>query len=162
MSALEYVKLNEVQAEDFLPLLNKQSMREHLIIHELFDLDKVKQWIKSKIDVDSTQGCRVRAITIDKELAGWCGIQLEEGKYEIAVLIDDKYWGLGKTIFRDIMCWAKELGHSTILIHFLHTRPEYKFLRKLSKNVYDSELMGNRFITYELELNKSALRNMCR
>ncbi|MEH6649925.1 MAG: GNAT family N-acetyltransferase [Motiliproteus sp.] len=153
MNPVEYVKLNEIQPAEFLTLLNKQSTREHLIVHELFDLNKVELWIKEKVDVDSTQGCRVRAITVDKQLAGWCGIQLEEGKYEIAVVIDDQYWGLGKKIFREIMCWAKELGHATIFIHLFHTRPEYKFLSKLSKNVYESELLGSRFTTYELEVS---------
>ncbi len=153
MHCIEYVKLSEIEPMAFLPLLNKQTTREHLIDHELFTLEGVKEWIQSKIDVDSLQGCRVRAIKVNDQLAGWCGIQTEEGKYEIAVVIEDSYWGLGKSIFREIMVWAKELGHRTIFIHFLHTRPEYKFLRKLSKNVYESELLGNKFTTYELEVD---------
>ena len=74
----------------------------------------------------------------------------EDEKYEIAIVIDDDYWGLGIKIFREIMNWAKELDHRTVFIHFLHTRPEYKFLRKISKNVYESELLGSKFTTYEL------------
>jgi hypothetical protein len=153
MYCLEYVKLDEIAPADFLPLLNKQTTRAHLVDHDLFDTDKVKEWIQSKIDVDSSPGCRVRAIAVDKQLAGWCGIQLEKGKFEIAVVIDDRYWGLGKSVFREIMVWAKELGHTTIFIHLLHTRPESRFLRKASKGVYESELLGSRFTTYELEVN---------
>lgn len=152
MNCIEYVKLNEIEPIEFLPLLNKQTTREYLVDHELFDTDKVRVWIQSKIDVDASQGCRVRAITVDKQLAGWCGIQLEEGIYEIAVVIDDGYWGLGRSVFREIMIWAKELSHTTICIHLLHTRPEYAFLRKLSKDVYESELLGSKFTTYELEV----------
>ncbi len=152
MNCIEYVELNEIRPTEFLSLLNKQTTRVHLIDHELFDADRLKKWIESKINVDSTQGCRVRAIVVNKNLAGWCGIQLEEGKYEIAVVIDGNYWGLGKSVFREIMTWAKELSHKTIFIHFLHTRPEYKFLRKMSKSVYESELRGSKFTTYELEV----------
>ncbi len=162
MSNIDYVKFEQIKPAEFLPLLNKSSTREHLIRHEQFDLESVKAWMQSKIEVNACEGCRARAITVDKQLAGWCGIQrgdeecedeqCEVGCYEIAVVIDDRYWGLGKFIFRDVMTWAKELGHSTILIHFLHTRPEYKFLRAMSKRVYESELMGSKFTTYELEV----------
>ena len=150
MDGIEYVKLSEVNPAEFVPLLNKQKIRKHLINHPLFDEQTAKAWLETKVEVDSYQGCKVRAIFVDKQLAGWCGIQLEDEKYEIAIVIDDDYWGLGIKIFHEIMSWAKELGHRTVFIHFLHTRPEYKFLRKISKNVYESELLGSKFTTYEL------------
>lgn len=153
MNSIVYVKLNKVNPIELIPLLNKHKIREHLIEHELFDESTAKDWLKSKIKVDSSQGCKVRAIIIDKQLAGWCGIQLEDKKHEIAIVIDEGYWGLGRKIFRDIMSWAKELGHKTIYIHLLHTRPEYKYLRKISKNVYESELLGSKFTTYELAVD---------
>lgn len=150
MNTIEYLKLNEINPDEFIPLLNKLKIRQHLIEHEMFDADTVKAWIEAKIKVDSTSGCRVRAIVLKNQLVGWCGIQLEDEKYEIAIVIDDKLWGLGKKIFCDIMVWAKDLGHEKIYIHFLHTRPEYRFLRKLSRNIYESELYGNKFTSYEL------------
>ena len=150
MNGIEYIKLSEVNPAEFVPLLNKQKIRKHLINHPLFDEQTAKAWLETKVEVDSYQGCKVRAIFVDKQLAGWCGIQLEDEKYEIAIVIDDDYWGLGIKIFREIMSWAKELGHRTVFIHFLHTRPEYKFLRKIYKNVYESELLGSKFTTYEL------------
>ncbi len=150
MSSLEYVKLSEVNPNDFIPLLNNKKIREHLIEHELFDTDSVDAWIKAKIKVDSTNGCRVRAIIFNNQLAGWCGIQLESEKYEVAIVIDDKYWGLGKNVFYDILRWAKALGHDEIFIHFLHSRPEYKFLRRISTKVYESKLLGSKFTTYQL------------
>ena len=156
MKQIEYINLNDANPNDFISLLNKQKIREHLIDHQLFDESAVKEWIDTKIMVDSSQGCKVRAIVIDKHLAGWCGIQLEDKKYEVAVVIDDCYWGLGKQILVEIMTWAKELGHKTVFIHFLNTRPEYKFLRKIAKNVYESELLGSKFTTYELEVSKIA------
>lgn len=150
MNCIEYIKLDEVNPKEFALLLNKQKIREHLIDHQLFDIETVKAWIETKIEVDSSKGCKVRAIVVNQQLAGWCGIQLEDGKYEMAIVIDNNYWGLGRKIFREIMVWAKEFGHKTVFIHFLYTRPEYKFLRKISKNVYESELFGNKFTTYEI------------
>lgn len=150
MRSVEYLKFSAINANDLLPLLNSQKIRKHLIQHELFTIETLRSWINSKIKVDVTSGCRVRAIVCEGELAGWCGIQLEEGKYEIAIIIDDKFWGLGKQVFTDMMCWAKELGHKEIFIHFLYTRPEYKFLKKIAKNMYEAEYFGSKFTTYQL------------
>jgi hypothetical protein len=150
MNDVKYVSLNDVRLNEILSLLNNKKNREHLIEHELFDENTLKDWINSKMVVDSTCGCKVRAVIYKEQLAGWCGIQLEKGKYEIAIVIDNKFWGLGKNVFSDIMCWAKELGHKEILIHFLETRPDYNFLRKMAINVYETELLGNKFTTYQL------------
>lgn len=150
MSTLEYVRLSKINPDDFICLLNKKKVREHLIEHEMFDADTVESWIKDKIKVDSIRGCKVRAIISHNHLVGWCGIQLENDKYEVAIVIDDKHWGIGKYVFKEIMSWAKTLGHDELYIHFHHTRPEYKFLRRISKNVSQSEFLGSKFTTYQL------------
>ncbi len=120
--------------------------------HDLFDSNTIQIWLQSKLEVDATPSCKVRAIIYDNQLAGWCGIQLEYGLYEIAVVIDNRFWGLGKKVFKDVMKWAGELGHKEVLIHFLHTRPEYKFLKKIAKSVYESNISGNKFTTYKLKV----------
>ncbi len=154
MSTIEYVKFSEINPSDFLPLLNKLKIREHLIQHELFDIDTVTTWMKSKVDIDSSFGCKIRALKLDGQLIGWCGIQLEEdNKYEIAIVIDDSSWGYGIKIFHEIMSWAKAIGHEEVYIHFLHTRPKYKFLQKIAKKVYQSEILGSKFNTYQLAVN---------
>ncbi|MFZ5620772.1 MAG: GNAT family N-acetyltransferase [Pseudomonadota bacterium] len=150
MNRVEYVKLNDVDPAKFLALLNKQKIRQHLVDHPLFDVGTVNAWLETKIEMDASPGCKVRAVVVDKQLAGWCGIQRENEKYELAVILDDGYWGLGRTLLRELMVWAKDLGHKTIFIHFLHTRPEYRHLRKIARNVYKSKLLGSEFTTYEL------------
>lgn len=152
MSSIEYIKFEEVAPSEFMPLLNQHKLREHLVDHDLFDLELAKSWMANKIKVDSSCGCKVRAIFVDANLAGWCGIQLEDGKYEIAIVIDERYWGIGMRIFNEMMIWAKSFNHKTLFIHFLDTRPEYKFLRKIAKNVYQSKFMERNFTTYELEI----------
>jgi len=111
---------------------------------------KFQPGLATTYKMDATPGCRIRAVVVDNQCAGWCGIQEDNGDYEIAVVLDDSHWGLGRTIFRDLMAWAKELGHQTVSIHFLHTRPEYKFLQKIALNVRESQILGNKFTTYTL------------
>lgn len=150
MKSVDYLTFDKVDPCDFLPLLNSQKIRKHLIAHELFSIETLTAWMNSKIDLDSTHGCRVRAIVCDGKLAGWCGLQLEDGKYEIAIIIDDQFWGLGKQVFRELMGWAKEFGHNEVSIHFLHTRPEYKFLKKIARTTHETVLFGQKFTTYQL------------
>jgi len=150
MSTIEYQKFNIIDPNDFLPLLNGKKIRKHLIEHELFTIETLTTWMQNKMQVDATSGCKIRGIVCRGELAGWCGIQLEEGKYELAIVIDDKFWGLGKRVFKDMMSWAKELQHNEVYIHFLHTRPEYKFLKKIAKKTYQADFFGSKFTIYQL------------
>jgi len=156
MNRLNYVEFSRINPEDFKDLLNKEKIREHLVKHDLFDSSTIKEWIRTKVEMDSINGCRVRGIVSNHHLAGWCGIQLEKGNYEIAIVLDRKFWGLGLTVFREIMLWARDLGHDEVYIHFLDTRPEYKFLRKISKNVFTSELYGRNYTTYQISVNPNA------
>lgn len=153
MSKLEYVKFSAVSPHEFKLLLNKESTRKHLINYERFDLNSAKTWIQEKVEMDSIKGCKLRGIVIGSSLAGWCGIQVEDGQYEIAIVLDKAHWGIGKIVFYDMLLWAKKLGHTNVNIHFLHTRPEYKFLRKISSKVYKSKHYGREFTTYQLSVN---------
>lgn len=155
MESLEFKKFEETSVKDFLPILNKLKLREHLMEHDLFDLTSAENWMQLKTEVDSLSGCKVRAINFKEQLIGWCGIQYENNKYEIAIVIDDNFWGQGIRVFHEVMSWAKILGHNKVYIHFLHTRPRYKFLQKLSERVYETELYGNKFTTYELEVGNT-------
>ena len=132
--------------------MNKQRNREHLVAHDIFDIDQVQAWMRDKIAVDASKGCRVRGVYVEDKLIGWCGLQFEKGQYEVAIVIDEQYWGIGKAIFTEVLGWAKALNHQVVCIHLLHTRPEYRFLKKMSKRVYTSELLGSKFTTYELQV----------
>ncbi|MEI8593180.1 GNAT family N-acetyltransferase [Photobacterium sp. Hal280] len=152
MRNLQYVSLDEIESDKFIPILNKASTRKHLISHDKFDAELAEKWVSDKLDIDDLEGCIVRAITLDDELVGWCGIQLSELGYEIAIVVDDRSWGIGKMVFRSLISWAHDFGHEVVYIHLLHTRPEYVFLRKLSQSVFQTEMIGNKFTTYELNV----------
>lgn len=152
MNNLAFVKLEQVDLNAMLDILNKESTRTHLIKHKVFDLSDVERWISNKLEVDAMAGCKVRAIELDGVLAGWCGIQQEQGEFELAVVIDEPHWGLGKHIFKEMMQWAVEMEHKTVFIHLLKTRRKYKFLEKVANEVSDLTLMGALFTSYELDV----------
>ncbi|MCP5316205.1 MAG: N-acetyltransferase [Chromatiaceae bacterium] len=153
MRHIEYLRLDEVDPAEFATLLNKKKIRKHLVEHQLFTVHTAERWAKTKIGESSRPGCRIRAVVVDGQLAGWCGIQSDGIMHEIAIVIDESHWGIGPRVFRDVMGWASELGHEVISIHLLHTRPEYRFLQKIAKRVYTTDLLGERFTTYELAVS---------
>lgn len=153
MSIIDYAHLSDVNPIDFLPILNKPATRTHLIEHRLFTEATVTEWVESKIQLDQLPGCRIRAIRITGVLVGWCGIQNENSQYEMAIVLDDSHWGIGKRVFADMMHWAEELKHKRLVIHLLDTRRKYRSLRKMAKRVYATEMLGARFTTYELSIN---------
>ncbi|WP_072619229.1 GNAT family N-acetyltransferase [Spirulina major] len=154
MSEIEFLGFKQVNPDDFIAVVNEDSLRTHLIDHPYFDATSLQAWIDDKINVDAMDGCRVRAVYIDGILAGWCGIQPDDHGFELAIVISQKFWGFGIAIFKTLMCWAKELGHKEILFHLLDSRPEYKFLKKMSTNVHKTELAGRCFTTYHVKVGE--------
>lgn len=150
--ALTYKPLQDVNTQALLKLMNSPKVREHLIEHPLFDEATLQQWIDAKNIEDAKPGCRVKAIMYDDVLAGWCGIQQSEGQYEIAIVVDDQHWGIGRRVFKDLLNRAKEFGHKEVYLHLLDSRPAYRFLSKRSKTVSTSELLGRTFTTYQISV----------
>jgi len=154
MSEIEFLLFDQVSPEDFMAVLNEESLRKHLISHPYFDAASLQSWMESKIKLDAVRGCRIRAVYIGGALAGWCGIQPDANGFELAIVIAQKYWGYGIRIFKTLMCWADELGHEEILFHLLESRPEYKALNKISTQVHKTEQSGRCFTTYHVSVGR--------
>jgi hypothetical protein len=150
MSEIEFLCFNQVNPEDFLGVVNEDSLRTHLIDHPYFDVASLQAWMEDKIKVDAVQGCRIRAVYIGGVLAGWCGIQPDDNGFELAIVISQKFWGFGIPIFKVLMCWANEIGHEEILFHLLESRPEYKALNRISTKVHKTEQLGRCFTSYHV------------
>lgn len=152
MENIEYVDFQYLDRIEILNILNKQKVRDHLVTHEEFDATLLDEWIKGKVKVNQTYGCKVKGIKVDGAAAGWCGIQFENGSYELAIVLDPKYWGVGLGVFKEMMRWASELDHSKVVVHLFNTRPEYRFLRKMADRVYESTMFGQKYTSYELKV----------
>tara|TARA_R100001460_G_C3544190_1_gene174743 strand:- start:922 stop:1386 length:465 start_codon:yes stop_codon:yes gene_type:complete len=154
MSEIEFLRFNQVNPNEFMGIVNQDSLRTHLIDHPYFDETSLQTWMEEKISTDAMHGCRIRAVYISGVLAGWCGIQPDDNGFELAIVISQKFWGFGIPIFKRLMCWAKELGHKEILFHLLESRPEYKALNQMSTKVHKTELSGRCFTTYHVAVGE--------
>lgn len=146
--SMKFIPFDEVRSEDFLPLVNDETLRKHLIDHPSFELATVRRWMGEKMAIDALPGCRVRAVLIDGALVGWCGLQPDEEGVEIAIVIARAGWGRGLDIFNEMMGWARSMGHQEVLFHLLGTRPLYKSLARRATRVTKTTLSGHPFTTY--------------
>ncbi len=150
---IDYIKLSQCSVDELVSVLNSDDVREHLMPHERFDRTSLANWIDQKEVCDSLAGCRIRAIMLDQQLAGWCGIQNDSAGYEVAIILAKPFWGYGKVIFKTMLAWAREFGHREVVIHLHESRPRYKFLSQLSENkVIRTEILGNKFNSYFIQV----------
>ena len=152
MENIEYVDFQGLNRLELLDILNHEKVREHLVSHDKFDKVTLEEWVNGKVSVNLTGGCKVKGIKVDGAIAGWCGIQFENGSYELAIVLDPMYWGIGVAVFKEVMKWASELGHSELVLHLFNTRPEYRFLKKMASRVYESTMFGQKYTSYLLRV----------
>lgn len=148
MNNIAFRQFAEVSAEAMASLLNEDSLRTHLIEHPYFDAETVQAWMDEKTAVDAEAGCRIRAVMVGGELAGWCGIQPDDEGVELAVVISQRYWGAGVAVFKVMLSWARELGHEHVRFHLLDSRRDYRALRAMASSVTESQMLGRTFTTY--------------
>lgn len=148
MSKISFSKIDQAKPEELIAVLNEDSLREHLIAHPYFDLANLQAWVESKAQLDELPGCRIRTVYMGESLAGWCGIQPDPRGFELAVVISERFRGLGLPLFKTLMNWAVEFGHKEVLFHLLDSRPEYKSLAKRASSVEKTEINGRYFTTY--------------
>lgn len=160
MSTIEFKDFTHINSKDLTILLNENKIREHLVEHPYFDDISIDKWIKEKIEIDSLSGCRIRAVYINENLAGWCGIQPDEKGFELAIVISENFWGSGISIFKTLISWAKELGHKEVLFHLLESRTEYKALNKIATKVKKTKLLGRYFLTYYISFDDEIQNNL--
>ncbi len=154
MCNIEYLNFKKVDPKDLMAVLNENSLRAHLIHHPYFDITSIQAWIKDKTETDAMRGCRVRVVSIDGSLAGWCGVQPDDNGFEIAIVISQRFWGSGIPIFKNLMNWARGLGHKEVRCHLLDSRREYKALVTMATKVYHTQLLGRCFTTYHFAVDQ--------
>ena len=155
MTEMHFIPFQQIEPQDLLLILNDPVVRKHLIDHKPFTSHSIREWVAEKRAIDALDGCRIRAITMDGVLAGWCGIQPDDQGVELAIVLSQPFWGAGVSVFKVLMAWANELGHEEVLFHLLDSRRDYKALAKLSTRIAKTRLLGHGFTTYYMPVQPS-------
>ncbi|MGF1704226.1 GNAT family N-acetyltransferase [Photobacterium makurazakiensis] len=149
---MKYIDLESLKLNELVALLNECEVRTHLIQHDLYDEKSAQDWINSKLEINSLKGCYVRAIEIEGKLVGWCGIQPDDFGHEIAIVLQKNSWGVGATVFKDLMAKAQKMGLKEVALNLLNSRPKYVSLSRLASRVETRNVHGGCFTTYYISV----------
>ena len=131
------------------PLVRKQMP---LLTGE-FDQQACLEFVAAKEQLWDQFGYGPWAFVIDGQFAGWGGLQPEDGEADLALVLHPDYWGIGKTLYREIISKAfNEMELESVTVLFPPTRTRISgFLRLGFQKDGEVEVGKHRFIRYRLK-----------
>ena len=88
----------------WLDLFNDKRVRKHMpLASEFVDTEWVENWIRHKIESSENSPFNVQSVWINENFAGWAAIQKDEVEYEMAIVLNPTYWGVGIKVFEKLI-----------------------------------------------------------
>lgn len=114
------------------------------------------EWVAGKERLWEQNGYGPWAFIIDGDFAGWAVYSLSRGDADLGLVLHPSYWGMGKTIYNEIIRRAFEgMGFESITILLPPARTRIKGILRLGFQLDgEIELHGERFIRYRLHAEK--------
>lgn len=144
---LEFKRLPEADKADIIELMNHPQVRREMpLTSDNFSEADCDKFIAEKESLWREFGFGPWAFVLDGKFAGWGGIQPENGDADLGIVLHPRFWGMGKTIYDEIMKRAfGEMGFASVTILFPPTRTRVRGILKLG-----FQPDGERFIRYRL------------
>jgi ribosomal-protein-alanine N-acetyltransferase len=150
---LEFKRLSEIDCSAYVALnTNPLVMHQMPLSGSDFDEEACRGWIAGKEKMWAEHGYGPWAFVIDGKVAGWGGLQPEEGDADLGLVLHPDYWGYGKVIYDEIIHRAFDImGLASVTILFPPTRTRVKGILRLGfQPDGEVEIGGERFIRYRL------------
>jgi [ribosomal protein S5]-alanine N-acetyltransferase len=157
---IELKRLSEVPIYEIIHLMNNSRVREQMpLARETFDHQIALDFVKVKEQLWQDHGYGPWGLFIDKQFAGWGGLQPEMGEVDLCLVLHPTFWGSGKSIVYMILKKAfREMKKESVIILFPTTRTRTNGILRLGfKQEKEIDLHGERFILYRLSA-KHALK----
>ena len=153
MNEIKLVKLNEIEEEKFLNLMNHDMVGKLMpLLKDGFSKEDCQNFLHAKQELWDEYGFGPWAFIINGEFAGWGGLQPEDGEADFALVLHPDFWGWGFKIFNKIKNLAFEtMNIDSITILFPPSRTNIKAVTRFGF-VKDGELdiAGENFIRLRL------------
>jgi RimJ/RimL family protein N-acetyltransferase len=126
--------------------------RQMPLTSDNFDEADCDEFIAAKEQLWAEHGYGPWAFVVDGEFVGWGGLQPEHGEADLGLVLHPNHWGLGKTLYDEIIKRAfGEMGFESVIVLFPPTRTRVKGLLRLGfKLEGELEIQGERFLLYRL------------
>lgn len=70
--------------------------------------------------------------------------------YELALVLDAAWWGVGRRVYQALLTWARTFGHATVLVRLHQSRRPSTWLLQLALSVESHAHMGSHFVTHRI------------
>ncbi len=150
---LECKRLSEINSSDLIALNSNPLVRRQMpLADDSFGEAECVAWVAGKEKLWQEYGYGPWAFMVDGKFAGWGGLQFENGDADLGLVLHPDYWGLGKTIYDEIINRAfGEMGFESVIVLLPPTRTRVKGILRLGFQLDgEVELYGERFIRYRL------------
>jgi [ribosomal protein S5]-alanine N-acetyltransferase len=150
---LEFKRLTDISCTEIIALNTNPLVRRQMPLSDgYFGEEECKAWVAGKEKQWEVHGYGPWAFMIDGKFAGWGGLQYENGDADLGLVLHPDYWGMGKTIYAEIIKRAfGEMGLESVTILLPPTRTRVKGILKLGfQPDGEAEIEGERFIRYRL------------
>jgi RimJ/RimL family protein N-acetyltransferase len=150
---LEFTHMSKVDIAEYIALNNNPLVRRQMpLSDDNFGEKECQEWVTGKEKQWDEYGYGPWAFILDGKFAGWGGLQYESGDADLGLVLHPDYWGMGKTIYEEIIkraFGAMKLESVTILLP--PTRTRIKGILRLGFQVDgEVEIEGEKFIRYRL------------
>ncbi|MCE7990611.1 MAG: GNAT family N-acetyltransferase [Roseivirga sp.] len=149
-----FKRLSEVQKSDIIELMNNPLVgRQMPLLKGNWTEDTCDKFVAGKERLWANHGYGPWAFMIDDQFAGWGGVQPEDGEADLALVLHPDFWGIGKTLYKQIIDRAfGELGLNSVQVLFPPSRTRVQGLLRLGFKEEAKLQVGNEtFIRYRLE-----------
>ena len=148
-----FKRLSEVDKSAIIDLMNNPLVRRHMPLARVdFGPAECDEFIVAKERLWEDHGFGPWAFVIDGEFVGWGGLQPEGCEVDLGLVLHPKHWGLGKTLYKEIISLAfGRLGIKSVTVLLPLTRTRVSGVLMLGfKPDGEGEVAGERFIRYRL------------
>lgn len=148
-----FKRLSEVDRSAIIDLMNDPRVRRHMpLARGDFGPAECDEFVAAKERLWEEHGYGPWAFVMDGELLGWGGLQPEGREVDLALVLHPKHWGLGKTLYQEIISHAfGRLGFKSVTVLLPPTRTRVSGVLMLGfEPDGEVEVAGERFIRYRL------------
>ena len=133
VSELEFVPLPSVPEEELVALMSHPRVAAYLpLLSGGFTLEACRAFVHAKQTMWREHGYGPWAFRVGGELAGWGGLQPEQGDADFALVLHPRFWGRGREIFRRVLADAfGPMGLESITALLPPARPNIRAITRL-------------------------------
>jgi [ribosomal protein S5]-alanine N-acetyltransferase len=155
---IELKRLTDINTSDLIELMNQPLLQRHMpLLGDSFGEEECITFVDAKEKLWDEHGYGPWAFVVDGELAGWGGLQPEDGDAGIGLVIHPRFWGIGPELCKRIIRIGFEDMHLESLTMLLPpSRTRIKGILRLGfVEDGDVQVGGERFVRYRLHSHEA-------